>query len=418
MKMRQMFPLSNLFAGLFLACTLIGLTTGQAFAASRTSIKNVANVTYDESPTPVPSNSVTTTVNLVSGLTWLDGTLSPTTQSVGPNFTLTTDYTVSLQNTGNGTTTAVISDGTSESAGGLSSGTWTINGVASPASVTLFATVSGGAGVLAGGNTTIPVGAIELTDLVPGTTVVRIGGIDYTVHADSTATALVVIGNATAVATGAGIQIGEVQTITFTGTTGGLTSISTAGYEHSMTVSDDVGGGLNVDGNTSDSDTVSSDADNGAGTAWVTTVTGGVLAVDKYVRNDTLAVVGATSLDYDGETYYKTDVSGDVGDTLEYLVVITNNGPGSASNIVMSDVLSPYVLLTNASVSVDTDGDGGFDYTGGIAGTLATLTGSTLTVYAGTGGDETAVIKGGTIAAPVLPATEVVSAIRYQVVIQ
>lgn len=411
MRIKKKHPSGILFATLFMFATLLtfGADNAHATLAAGTTISNTASVTYAESIDPVTSNTVDITVNLVSGLAWIDSTLTPVTLTVGNGGTVS--YTVDLHNTGNGTTTATITDGTNQAAS-LGAGSWSITNN----NPTLFATVSSAVGVFAAGTTAIPVSNLNTGALVAGTTRVMIGAVEFVVAAGSTATSLVVTGDATAVATGAGIQIGEVLTITFSGTAGTLVSPDLdENHLHSMTATDDVGGGLNSDGNPAATDSVSSDGNNGAGNPWYTRVVAGALTVDKYSRNVTDAnmnLSGASSILYGGATYYKSGIKGETGDTLEYLVVINNAGPGSATDVTMTDAISTFLSLTTTSVDIDTDGNGAFDAADAVNNNLATYSAPTLTVYAGVGGDATTTL-GGTITAA---ATK--SAIRYRTVIQ
>jgi len=93
--------------------------------------------------------------------------------------------------------------------------------------------------------------------------------------------------------------------------------------------------------------------------SWVTTVTatmggnssnntvttnahGGHISIAKYVRN-TLDTAGTgTSVTYNTHTYYPTGVSGKPTDTLEYLLVITNDGLGLAKSVTATDPVPTY----------------------------------------------------------------------------
>jgi uncharacterized repeat protein (TIGR01451 family) len=404
MNSKQQKPRGPFFATLITALALIVLTTGSAFAAlsAGTTISNQASVTYAESAIAVDSNIVDVTVNLVSGLAWLDATLNPATDTVGNGGAIS--YTVDLQNTGNGTTTATITDGTTQAAS-LGAGTWSIL----PNAPVLVGAISSGAGVPGAGITTIPVSNLATASLVVGTTRVLINGTEYLVAAGSTATALVVTGDATADAAAAGVQIGEVRSITFSGTAGTLVAPDLdENHVHAMTATDDVGGNLNSDGNPAATDIT---------TAWNTRVVAGALTVAKYSRNVSNAVIGVTSIVYDGNTYYQSGVTGNSAfgavpaDTLEYLVVISNAGPGNATDVQMSDAISTFLALDTASVDIDTDGDGTFDVVDAAANDAAGYSAPTLTVYAGVGGSLTTV-TGGSVAAAAA------TAIRYQATIQ
>ena len=118
--------------------------------------------------------------------------------------------------------------------------------------------------------------------------------------------------------------------------------------------------------------------DSTAAASWVTTVTAtmgassgngtvttnalsGHLTVDKYVRNVTTPVVGTTSASYGGNTYYKTGVSGKPTETLEYLLVITNNGTGGATAVTATDAVPTYTdYVANSTLlnGITVNGDG------------------------------------------------------------
>ncbi|ALC17115.1 hypothetical protein DSOUD_2354 [Desulfuromonas soudanensis] len=406
MNSRQQNRRGLFIATLITALALIALTTGSAFAAlsAGTTISNQASVTYAESATAVASNIVDVTVNLVSGLAWLDGTLSPATDTVGNGGAVS--YTVDLQNTGNGTTTATITDGTTQVLASLGAGSWNI----APNAPVLVGAISSGAGVYDGTVTTIPVSNLATGSLVVGTTRVLINGNEYLVAAGSTATQLVVTGDATAVAGAAGVQIGEVVSITFSGTAGTLIAPDLdENHVHAMTATDEFGvSGFNADGNAFSTDTT---------TAWNTRVVAGALTVTKYSRNVSNAVVGGIPLVYGGNTYYQSGVTGNSAfgavpaDTLEYLVVIENAGPGSATDVQMSDSISTFLALDTASVDIDTNGDGTFDVVDAAANDAAAYSAPTLTVYAGVGG-VASTTTGGSVAAAAS------TAIRYQAAIQ
>jgi len=113
--------------------------------------------------------------------------------------------------------------------------------------------------------------------------------------------------------------------------------------------------------------------------SWITTVTAtmgtsttanvttnaisGALTVTKYVRNVTLASVGATPITapaaIGGATYYQTGVSGKPTDVLEYLLVIANTGRGSATVVVATDPVPIYTTLLSSSTTYGANNLGG-----------------------------------------------------------
>lgn len=375
-----------------------------ANTAAGTTITNNVTVNYadagGQAQTAV-SNSVSITVSLVGAVAW--GAVPPNADA-SSGAPLASAYTIQLTNQGNGSDTFTIADGTTEGAG-LGGGTFAStpdeDGGTAGTQITLFGTVTSGAGAFGAGVTTIPVSNLTLADLVVGTTQVVIGGSTFTVAAGSSATQLVVTGDASGVANAAGIQIGERATLTFNGTVGTLTvGTASSTHTHNLTAT-----GLSQNGNT-------------AATAlsgnWTTTVYNATLTVDKYVRNVGNAngnPAPGSGTTVNGAEYWASGVTGNPGDTLEYAVVISNSNQGLATVVLFQDTLPAFTGLVGGQTAVDTTGDGTYDHPGTTGDTEANdqangiietdtgvaSTATSLTVYAGTGGDETT-NAGGSIA--------------------
>lgn len=399
------------FTSLILALAMITLGAGSSFAAltAGTSISNVATVSYNEGP-PVSSPPVVVTVSLVGGLAWIDTSLTPVTLTVGSGGAVS--YTADLQNTGNGTTTVSITDGTTQVAASLGAGTWAI----APNNPTLYGAISNAAATNDGTNTTIPVDYHNVGALTAGDRVMF--GATATTVVSWTANTLVVAG---VHAIGAGTQIGEIVSVTFSGNAGTLVAPDLdENHLHAMTATDDVGTGVNADGNPAASDTINSDGTN----PWYTRVIAGSLTVLKYSRNATSAAgnpAAVADITYAGVDYWLIGVKGTsaygaaTADTLEYLVVISNAGPGDATDVQMTDAISAFLALDTTSIDIDKNGDGDFGDAGetdAIANDGATYAAPNLTVYAGVGG-VASTTTGGTITAAAAQ-----SAIRYQAAIQ
>lgn len=134
-------------------------------------------------------------------------------------------------------------------------------------------------------------------------------------------------------------------------------------------------------------------------TATVITVRRPLLTVSKYVRNDsngTFNPAGPADITVDSVDYFTSGVSGNPGDTMQYLIVIDNTaaGAGTANNIVVSDPIPQFTSFVASSVQLDATGTGTFvaqDETAddGDAAELDTTGNGTLYVYAGAGGDDT-----------------------------
>ena len=241
--------------------------------------------------------------------------------------------------------------------------------------------------------TTIFVSNLTPADFTVGN-IVRIGATNtYTVVSSSPGAGilpdtLVVEGDATGDATGAGIQIGEQITVTYggTGTSGTLSGAQgDCEHQHNLTAT----GSAATGGNT--------DIVEPTGANYFTTLVRGVtLGVTKYVRNitDSSKNSGGGVSIY-GATYFTSGVTGNPGDTLEYLVVTTNSSSADADNVVFTDTMPTYTTYTASSLVVDANGAGGFDTvivgdteTDAVAGGVIGVSGNTITVYAGVGGTE------------------------------
>ena len=162
---------------------------------------------------------------------------------------------------------------------------------------------------------------------------------------------------------------------------------------------------------TVDGDTVTNrlTADDGVSTAafddTVTTVnyTAPSITVTKYVRNASNAAGntgGAGGQSINGATYFTSGVTGNPGDTLEYVIVVANaGGAGSATDVVISDPIPAFTTYVGSSMDYDnhtaitgsgswtsvTDAEndtdkGEFDPTSGA---------EEVWIYAGTGGADT-----------------------------
>jgi uncharacterized repeat protein (TIGR01451 family) len=129
--------------------------------------------------------------------------------------------------------------------------------------------------------------------------------------------------------------------------------------------------------------------------------------VSKYIRNDTNAGLntGTADINYGGVDYYSDagDVTANPGDTLEYLIVVANSGAASATATVLTDSVPAFTLIDTTTFGVDTDFDGAADITDADEDLEAQgdgivyISGNAITVYLGTGADDTAPGTGGTV---------------------
>ena len=356
-------------------------------------LRNSVTVDYtDAGNTAMPQEtaSVDVTVDLVASVAWGS---APSNQTVGSGETLSSAYTITLTNTGNGSDTYDLTDNTTES---CSPGSLTSESFSLTASVTLGATVTAGTASYDGlaDETTIPVSNIVAANFAASDTVV-IGGNAYVVVSASsdgdgtTNDTLVVSGDATGDIAGAGVQVGEQITVNY-GASGnaGSTSSGTDVCQHDHSLSADGTLALGGVNNPQASDTVS---------GWSTLISPLQLTVAKYVRNvtDSSKNPGAADITYGSVDYFLSGVTGNPGDTLEYLVVITNGSQADAGNVVFNDTLPNFTTYTTSSLTVDTNGDQSFDQDtvtdeteADGEGGIITQSGQNIDVYPGTGGNE------------------------------
>lgn len=265
------------------------------------------------------------------------------------------------------------------------------------------ATVSSGAAAYAAGpnESTIPVSNLIPADFTAGDMVI-IGATSYVVVSSASGAgilpdSLVITGDVSGIITGAGTQIGEQITVTYggSGTSGTLTgSGGLCEHQHELTAT----GSLAPASNTNVIQATGADY-------FTTLVRGVTLGVIKYVRNvDTPAKNAGGGVTIYGQEYFTSGVTGNPGEELEYLVVITNPDSVDAKNVVFTDTMPNFTTYTTSSLVVDADGDGTFDApiaadteTDAAAGGVIGVSGSTITVYAGVGGSEDGAGTGGTL---------------------
>jgi uncharacterized repeat protein (TIGR01451 family) len=127
------------------------------------------------------------------------------------------------------------------------------------------------------------------------------------------------------------------------------------------------------------------------------TYTSGLATFTKYVRNATIAVVGgggALTFPGAGPTYYRTGVTAQTGEVLEYLIVVANTGTGSISSCVVTDILP--VAYSTINTTPNNESDVASYLTAGSDSDAATWASPTLTVNVGTGATN---VAGGSIIA-------------------
>ena len=373
---------SALIAGVALLPVLAYAST-----AANTTITNTVTVNYTDAAnnaqTPV-EDSVAITVNLVASAPLLSSPadIDPTTENTLNQLTYV------ITGTANGPDTydfsSVDTPTNMDASAAFSTPSVTLGGTTAAAAIGIGATSitvpfdgaddSDINGIVAGDFIVIdPTGAAEL---------VEVDSVDET-NGPTGNTVTINLVAPTAAAHAYGVIIGERQEVIVDVTTDTITT--GASGTHSVVT-------------TATSQTAPNPATSQT-TATVITVRRPVLTVSKYVRNDsngTFNPVGPADITVDSVDYYASGVSGNPGDTMQYLIVIDNTaaGAGPANNIVVSDPIPQFTSFVASSVQLDATGTGTFvaqDETAddGDAAELDTAGNGTLYVYAGAAGDDT-----------------------------
>ncbi|MFZ5562207.1 MAG: hypothetical protein ACOY41_11930 [Pseudomonadota bacterium] len=355
------------------------LAVGQAWAttAADTTIRNTVTVNYaDAAGTAQTAITalVDVNVNLVRANPLLSAPIDQTTDSATDAV-----YSYTITTTANGIATYNLGTTLAQSAG-ISASTAT----ASVASVTLGATsVASSVNIAALGNTVITVPADNSSDLsingiasgdyvVIGGQVFAVAGVGADTASPGTTT-ITVMGNGTAVVVPAGTLIAERQSFTMTVNPGPVTGVG----DQTITV-----------------DTTAVDSVDNTFTSThqtITTVTNVNLAVQKLVRNVTTGVAGVgPAVVFDGSSYYASGVTANPGDTLEYLIVVSNAvGAADATNVRISDPLPPFTTYAPATMRVENGGLlTAFLNDSGADGDAAEFSGSAVYFYLGAGGSD------------------------------
>ncbi len=319
----------------------IAFSAGSVLAgtAANTQIINNASLSFDDGTgVQTITASVTVTVDLVAAVPNLSAPPDDSTIYVGPDTPLTFDYTITAGSNGPDTYTITSSVASSTNT--------SIPGTSIPTPVILGASVTSGN---IGSTTTLQVPSdgsgpdnvvnqIEAGDII----IVDVGS------GPETVTVLSVTDPGSGMAT-----------ITLEPTTqlSGSAPVGTPIYEQQMVILT-VGSGTIVTSGTDITVTAEVTVTNSAGTATdqvVATYTSGSATLTKYVRNVNNANgnsggTGAQTFTIDGFTgnYYTGGVTGEPGDTLEYVLIADNTGTAVLTDAVISD------LIPEAFVTFDT----------------------------------------------------------------
>lgn len=386
-KRLALFPGLALTA-MFGAGLLILALPGQATAttAANAVITNTATVSYSDAgsnpQTPIQATT-NVTVNLVTATPALNDPGNPAASASG----VAVNRTYTITSTANGPDDYTLSATTDAPQTGVTSTVQAFRDSGDGADlaslvITLGATsVYTGTTIAAAGTTaiTVPNDGVAgggLNGLVAGDTVV-VNGAVHTVNAitadPATGTATITLnGNGTANVVTTGMLIAE--RFTFISK---VTPVGTGAAPGTATVTIHAADG------------VSTVADE----PTLYTINPIALTVTKYVANLTTPVVGGGStVTLGGVTYYSSGVNGFPGQTLEYVIGIVNGATAAqATNVVISDPIPAFTTYVASSMKVDTTGNNSWD--GGIAdgdanGDAGEANGTTVYIYAGTGGTD------------------------------
>lgn len=387
----------KIYLFLLLLMTLaVAASPGSVWAnlAANTQITNKATLTYTTGTTILQqTTSVTVTVSLVPAKILISNGPDQAAQYTSSAATLTDTFTITAQS--NGPDTYNLTASITTAPAGSSNTTGAQVAVNGPTGITLGASVT----VLGSDTVNIKVpsdgtSGSSVNGITAGETVaIIIGTTTYTSKVTSVSnpggngTATIVLTTALPSAPGAGVLVEQQVQVTTTVTAGSITTVGT-----DVVVSDT----LTATSATSPNPATTSAA------AINNTFHSGLATLAKYVRNFTTKAAGSGgTYPYNGGTYYVNSVAAKPGETLEYILVVTNTGTGTVTAAVVTDVLpTSYVTLTTGAYSggevtyVNEAGTASV-FTAASDSDPATYSGSTLTVYVGSGATSSA---GGSIA--------------------
>lgn len=404
--------------------SLFAANASYANTAAGVTLTNSVTVDYDDAggtAQPQVSASVDVTVDHVPSVAW--GTV-PADQTTNSGGALPAAYNITLTNTGNGADSYTITDNTSQS---CTTGTLTAESFTTTSPVALGGTVISAVSAIGATTITTPddsntadgiVRGIANGDtIVIGTDVVTVSGVSE--NDAGSGNTIVTFAPALTAAAAIGDQVGERTTLVYGNPpeAAGTTSSGATGCDHTHQ--------LNATGSTATGGNTNVNVNSGT---WITNVEGVTLAVAKYVRNITNAakntcIPGSVAINYNSVDYCASgEVSGNPSDTLEYLVVITNSSAGDATDVEFNDTLPSFTTYTTSSTAVDTNGDETFNITlpgseteADSEGGIVTQSGSSIQVFAGTGGNENTDLGGGITDVGTAPNNK--SAVLYRVTI-
>ena len=355
---------------------LLAASAGSALAnvAANARIINSATISYnDGSETRTATASVTVTVALVPAIPLVTPGPPQSTSYSGPSTPLTNSFTVTA--TANGPDTYDI-------ASTITGSTNTTGPTATPQSSSLFL----GATITVSGSSTT-----SITVPSDGTSDSSVNGIQAgstVVIGTETRTVQDVVDNASGTSSinltaalsstpAAGVVVAEQKSVLVDVTAGNIgTSGTSITVTKNITVTSTTNTGITVTSST-----------------ITDTYTSGVATLAKYVRNVTVPAAGTgTPYLYSSTNYYQAGITASPGDTLEYIVVATNNGTGPVTSAVITDALpTSYVTLvpnaygSGSEVTYVNETGSVATFSAASDTDQATYSSGALTVYVGTG---------------------------------
>jgi hypothetical protein len=377
---------------LFCLLLILAAFTGSAWAltASNTQIINNASLSYNDGTSTRTVNAlpVVVTVSLLPGTPTVTKGLDQTTPYTGPNTPLVNTFTITASNT-NGPDTYSLTPAITATVNATGSSV-TLTSPTSP--VLLGATVT-----LSGSTTTslnVPSDGVSgpaVNGIANGDTIVvglDVATVNTVTNTGSGIATITLNGTGLSASPGAGLLVGEQQTVTVTVDSG---TITTVGQNIVITKH------LTIASTTDPAKTTTS-------TDITDTYTNGLASLNKYVRNITTPAAGGTIYSYPaaGTDYYLTGITAKPGEVLEYILVANNSGTGNVTAASITDTLPiTYVSLRTGAYSGGTDityfnESGTASYlTAAAVDDAATYASPVLTVHVGSGAT---IGAGGTIA--------------------
>ncbi len=378
--------MTNVLAIIAVVAGIFHATSAQADLAANTQILNQATLSYDDGTSTLTlTDSVLVTVALVSGVPTLSSPADDATPYAGAATQIPFTYTLTAGSNGPDTytlATSIPSQTNTATATAAAPGSVLLG-----ASITTSGSTAGIINVPSDGATDGNVNGIAVNDTV------SVNGESRTVTAISdpaTGVATLTLSSVLSSAPAIGVPVLEQQTFTMTVTSGTIIASGTDIVVTARTTASTTAGSA-----TDDVDA---------------TFTSGTASLVKYVRNVDFAAGNPSSgginftVNGSANDYFTSGVTGRSNDTLEYLLVINNSSTGSVSDCFVTDTI-PTSFVTfkpdvygpgtvDEIIYIDTTGTENY-LTEGSGDDQATLAGSTLTVYLGTGSGPA---FGGTIA--------------------